>query len=148
VDWVTEFRQASLDAFDARLRQTLESQGIAAPVDVAAPHFVVARGELALPDLIQIMALGRRSGVITVAHDGVESRLWCVDGNIIDAESGKLQGAGAVYRVLAVEDARITTSFSAEIDRPTRVRQATMELLLEGARRADECNVVKRALGS
>jgi len=147
VDWVTEFRRASLDAFDTRLRETLEHQGISAPLDIAAPHFVVARGELALPDLIQIMALGRRSGVITVAHDGLESRLWCVDGEVIDAESGKLLGLAAVYRVLAVEQGRISTSFIADIDRPTRVRAATMELLLEGARRADECNAAKRALG-
>lgn len=148
VDWVTEYRRSSLDAFDARLRQALESQGIAAPLDIAAPHFVVSRGELALPDLIQIMSLGRRSGVISVVHDGLESRLWCTDGEVIDAESGKLQGLAAVYRVLAVEQGRISTSFTAEVDRPRRVQRATMELLLEGARRADECNVARRALGA
>jgi hypothetical protein len=148
VDWVAEFRRASVDAFDARLRQALERDGIAAPLDVAAPQFAVSSSELGLPDLIQIMALGRRDGVIRITHDGRESRLWFVAGEIVDAESGNLRAVAAVHRALALERARITVSFGVEADRPRSVRLSTMELLMEGARRTDECNAARRALGT
>jgi len=146
VEWLAAFRHSSLTAFDEQLRRTLAEQG----VDVGALATAEFQGDLAeltISDLIQTLTLGRREGVIAVCHDGRESRIWCAGGEIVDAESGKLAGAAAVYRMLALEHGRIRASFT-RVKRPHKLNVSTMELLLDGARRSDEAQSIRRRLGS
>lgn len=136
-----------LDSNAAR-SQMLAREGIEAQIDSEGPQFAAALGELSVTDLLQLLALGRRDAVLGIAHAGGQSRLWCVSGDIVDAESGPLQAVAAVYRVLAIEQGRVSARFGADARRPRRVHLSTMELLLEGARRADEGNAIRRALGT
>src|SRR6185369_14290008 len=96
-NWVLMFRHSAIEAFDEHLRQTLVPQGIAVGDSVAA-GFNGSLSDIALADLIQTLTLARRDGVITISQHGAESRIWCADGEIVDAESGRLHGELALYR--------------------------------------------------
>jgi len=93
--------------------------------------------EMALPDLIQIFANGRKSGNLKVRSDESEGELMFQDGAIHDARYGDLAGAEAVYGILRLTDGDFSLApVSAPIEDVIGV--PTQHLLLEAMRRLDE----------
>jgi hypothetical protein len=144
-DWVLRFRHSAIEAFDEHLRQTLAPQGIAVGEGRAA-GFNGSLRDIALADLIQTLTLARRDGVITISQHGSESRIWCADGEIVDAESGRLHGELALYRALALKSGRVLAEFVA-VPRARTIFESTSALLLNGARRMDEVHALLARLG-
>jgi hypothetical protein len=144
-DWVMVFRRSALQAFDDHLRETLVSQGLDAD-SLAAVAFNGTLDDIAISDLVQTMTMGRRDGMITVSHDGRQSRIWFAVGAIVDAESGRLRGEHALYRILALEQGRVVADFC-PVRRSQAIQMPTMALLIDGARRKDECALLKQRLG-
>ena len=93
--------------------------------------------EMALPDVIQILANGRKSGRLEVSSGTLHGVLMFQDGSIHDATFGDLHGAEAVYGILRLTEG----DFALEPD-STPVEDAigipTHHLLLEAMRRLDE----------
>ncbi len=93
--------------------------------------------EMALPDLIQIVANGRKSGNLKVSNGASKGELMFQDGSIHDARFGELIGAEAVYGVLRLTEGDFTlepqTSPVEDV-----VGIPTHHLLLEAMRRLDE----------
>jgi hypothetical protein len=145
-DWVRMFRHSTIEAFDEHLRQTLVTQGIAVG-DALPAGFNGSLSDITLADLIQTITLARRDSVITVLQDGIESRIWCAGGEIVDAESGRLHGEPALYRALALKTGRLIAEF-VQAPRERRIRGTTVALLLNGARQMDECNVLLDRFGA
>jgi len=144
-EWVLKFRHSAIEAFDEHLRQTLAPQGIAVGDSLAA-GFNGSLSDIALADLIQTLTLARRNGVITISQHGAESRIWCADGEIVDAESGLLQGELALYRALALKSGRVIAEFIT-VPRERTIFESTSALLLNGARRMDEVHALLARLG-
>jgi response regulator RpfG family c-di-GMP phosphodiesterase len=93
--------------------------------------------EMALPDVIQILANGRKSGLLKVRSGTLEGKLMFQNGSIHDARFGDLGGADAVYGILRLMEGDFelesdTTSVEDVIGIPTH------HLLLEAMRRLDE----------
>lgn len=93
--------------------------------------------EMALPDLIQMIANGRKNGILRVRNGTSEGELMFQDGSIHDARFGELSRAEAVYELLRLTDGDFTlepqtTSVQDVIGIPTH------HLLLEAMRRLDE----------
>jgi len=93
--------------------------------------------EMALPDLIQILANGRKSGVLKVHSGRLRGEMMFQDGSIHDARFGDLAGAEAVYGILRLTEGDFalepqTTPLEDAIGIPTH------HLLLEAMRRMDE----------
>ena len=93
--------------------------------------------EMALPDVIQILANGRKSGRLQVRSESLEGEMMFQDGSIHDARFGDLTGAEAVYGILRLTDG----DFALEPD-ANQVEDVigipTQHLLLEAMRRLDE----------
>jgi len=118
-----------------------------APADAApAAQFSGALNELSVADLIQILQLAAKSAAVVVTHDGGESRLWCSAGEIVDAESGRLHGEAAVYRILGFERGYLSADLR-PATRPRSIFAGTQRLLLEAARRKDESVGLLQKLG-
>ena len=94
--------------------------------------------DMAVVDLIQMMELGRKSGII---HFHNEQRrngsIYFRNGQIIDAELGRQQGETAVYRMLGWSDGNFEVEFRA-IRRNDVIDRPNQALLMEGMRRVDE----------
>jgi transposase-like protein len=136
-DWVRAFRRSSLKQFDDHVRTMLSRHG----VDTAAMSTAELTGtldEVDVSDLLQTMSHSRRDCEICVTHDGVESRIWCANGELVAAESALLSGEAAVYRVLTLEAGQVVADFRT-VRRRRTIWKAMPLLLLEGARRKDEC---------
>ena len=93
--------------------------------------------EMALPDVMQILGNGRKSGLLKVTSGTLQGVLMFQDGSIHDARFGDLGGAEAVYGILRLMEG----DFALEPD-TTPVEDVigipTHHLLLEAMRRLDE----------
>ena len=93
--------------------------------------------EMALPDLIQIIANGRKSGILKVSNGQSQGELMFQDGSIHDARFGQIAGAEAVYGVLRLTEGDFTLEPQTEAVADV-VGIPTHHLLLEAMRRLDE----------
>jgi transposase-like protein len=145
LDWLRSFRRSQLAAFDQRLEQRLIGQGVPAAA-LASAELRGTLGDLSVADVVQMIELTGKSAVIRVTHDAAESSLWCAAGAIVDAESGRLHGQAAVYRVLALEHGQILAELR-PTERARSVHASIPRLLLEAARRKDESVALRQRLG-
>ncbi len=100
--------------------------------------------EVALPDLVQTLELGRRTGTLRVrARGGREALVWLRDGRIVDCELGAVSGEAAFYRLLRWAEGEFSVDFD-PVRREGRIVGTNQHLILEGMRRADE---LARVLG-
>jgi len=117
-----------------------------ASADAHVAQFSGTLADLSVADLIQILQLAGKSAAVVVTHESSESRLWCVAGEIVDAESGRLRGEAAVHRILALEHGWLRAELRAQL-RTRSIFAAVQRLLLEAARRKDESVALRQRLG-
>jgi hypothetical protein len=117
----------------AKLKQLLEQRATkAGPRGVSG-----SLSEMALPDIVQVLWHGRKSGSLKVRTKADVGEIHFVEGNIFNALWGKLRGEEAFYAMLAINDGDFALVPNARP--PTRVIDHTPEaLLLEAMRRMDE----------
>jgi response regulator RpfG family c-di-GMP phosphodiesterase len=119
----------------AKIQRTLET----APAESRTQSRGVSGSlsEMSLPDIIQILSAGRKSGALKVSYSAGEGIIFFQEGRIVDAESSAAWGEEAVYALLTVGEGDF------ELDSRQRASQITITgstegLLLEGMRRYDE----------
>lgn len=144
-DWVRVFRRTTLQALDEHLRQTFLIQGLDAAL-LGSAEYTGTLDDIPIPDLIQTFQLGGKDGVISVTCDEQRSQIWCEKGEIVHAESGRLSGEAALYRILDLERGRVFADFRSE-PRARTIELPSNVLLLEAARRKDECARLLDRLG-
>ena len=94
--------------------------------------------DLGVVDLIQTIEISRKSGLIQVrASEEQRAVVYFRDGKVIDAETGALQGADAVYRLLTWSDGEFEVLFR-NVRRKEVIKISSQALLMEGMRRLDE----------
>ncbi|HEV2698531.1 MAG TPA: response regulator [Terriglobales bacterium] len=100
----------------------------------------VVRGSLAqmnVIDLVQSLEMGRKSGLLTVTHQGDKCEIYVTDGQIKHATYGALTGDAAVFKVLRLTGG----NFQIDFDGKTKQQSTTLNtqgLLMEGLRLLDE----------
>lgn len=93
--------------------------------------------QLPLPDLMQILAMNKRTGRLVLSQGNAKGEVFMNAGRAVNARFGDVEGEKALFRLLSFNDG----SFAFTPGQPTnRVRlERTMEdALLESARQADE----------
>jgi hypothetical protein len=103
--------------------------------------------ELQLVDLVEMMSLGNKTGLLTMydERDVSAGEMAFADGLLVDAKCGPLVGAKAFYALLALSEG----SFSVDSDFEPPVAMsglATPSLLMEGMRRLDETGRMRQRL--
>jgi response regulator RpfG family c-di-GMP phosphodiesterase len=93
--------------------------------------------EMSLPDLVQVLWHGRKSGNLRINAGGDPGEIHFIEGAVVNALFKQLRGEEAFYAMLRLSDGDfgLDPSFKA----PARVINESAEaLLLEGMRRLDE----------
>lgn len=101
--------------------------------------------EISLMDLLQILRMNRRSGLLELEMEGRRGTLFISEGEVLDAEVGRFRGEKAFFRTLEWEGGKFEfrpqqVSVSPLIKRPGE------NLILEGLRQLDEVNKLRGAL--
>jgi len=131
LDYVT--KPASADVLVAKLRALLEQR--ASPR--SAQGVSGSLKEMGLPDMVQVLFHGRKTGNLKIRGRDGTGEIHFVDGNVVDATWGDVRGEDAFFAMLKVQegDFGLDPTFRTE----ARVIQSSSEaLLLEGMRRIDE----------
>jgi response regulator RpfG family c-di-GMP phosphodiesterase len=130
-DYLT--KPVSADLFVAKAKQVLERQ----TATRGARGVSGSLKEMGLPEIIQILWHGRKTGRLKIKVLSESGEIHFVNGSIFNALWASLRGEEAVYAMLRIEDGEfaLDPNFTA----PQQVIQASPEaLLLEGMRRLDE----------
>ncbi len=122
------------DVLVTKLKQIIEREATkgGAPRGVAGSLL-----EMGLPDMVQVLWHGRKTGSLKIRSGGSSGEIHFVDGSIYNALFSNLRGEEAFYAMLALVDGDFT--LDPNVRAPQQVIQASPEaLLLEGMRRLDE----------
>lgn len=93
--------------------------------------------EMDLPDLIQIMSQGRKTGKLKIVSNQGKGEIHFLSGQIVDALSNGKEGEEAFYALLHISEGYFSVDPKFSPPR-TVIRTGTEGLLLEGMRRLDE----------
>ncbi len=124
-------KPASADVVAAKVRQVLTAQrprgrGVSGSLS-----------EMSLPDVVQVLANGRKTGRLRVRSSGRDGEIDFSDGAVWDARFGEQRAHEAFYSMLLLSDGEFTLDPDT---RPTQrvINDSAESLLLEGMRRLDE----------
>jgi hypothetical protein len=91
-----------------------------------------------LPDIIQLIGMGRRTGVLAVTmQSGDKASIFFDSGQMTHAEYGSVEGAQVIYKLFRNQDGSF--QFASGVESSKRSIQADwMTIVMEAARRFDE----------
>jgi DNA-binding response OmpR family regulator len=93
--------------------------------------------EISLPEILQIIEIGRKTGTLKIADGKQEATFFVREGNVVDAKLGDLVGERVAWSV--IRWLRGDFAFrSGPIDRYALIKLNTSQLLMEAVRRFDE----------
>ncbi len=129
------FKPIATPVVVAKLRRLLEQSQSAKRVRGVSGSLE----EMAIPDLVQILHQGRKTGALQLSSDGEQGSVFFKDGTIVDAIFRALRGEEAFYAIVGVSTGEFT--IDPTVQPPEKVIQSSPEmLLLEGMRRLDEAS--------
>lgn len=95
--------------------------------------------EMNVIDLFQSLEMGQKSCSLTLSRSNDKCRIFMENGQVYDAEMGKLTGDDAIYKVLEWSEGTWEIDFTGKSDQ-RRTSRSTQGLLMEGLRLIDEAN--------
>lgn len=134
VDYVV--KPASPEVVAAKIQKSLEA---AAAAKVTGPGRGMSGSlrEMSLPDVVQLLANGRKSGRLEIESGNHRGEMGFSEGMVFEASFGHAVGEEAVYTMLMLDDGTFSID-SSYVPTRNRVNVSAESLLLEGMRRIDE----------
>jgi CheY-like chemotaxis protein len=100
---------------------------------------------ISLGDLLQILHLNRKEGVLKVSNENKEGLIYIKEGVIYNAVIGNIEKEKALFRLLSWHDGKFEFS-PKPVDAAQKINRSTGNLLMEGMRQYDEWNKAKGQL--
>jgi response regulator RpfG family c-di-GMP phosphodiesterase len=125
-------KPASAEVLVAKVRQLLAQRSARQPRAVAG-----SLAELGFADVVQVLAQGRKSGVLRIQHGAETGEVHFVEGAIVHAAWGTHSGEAAFYQMVRLQAGEFALDPSARSVQRTITASAEM-LLIEGMRLLDE----------
>ena len=101
--------------------------------------------EIGPTDVIQLIAMGRKSGILTVSEKGEVMSVYFREGEVCHALADQLEGPEVVYELLTRTSGKFSFDATA-INVPTTISASPDSLMLEGVRRIDHWARMKDVL--
>ncbi|MCZ7677291.1 MAG: DUF4388 domain-containing protein [Sandaracinaceae bacterium] len=117
--------------------QRQEREGLARRTSISKTRFTGQLGDMGLVDLLQTVEISRKSGVLELTNGAHRGTVTFRDGQLVDAEAGRLRGDAAIYRLLLWNEGEFEIDFR-PVRAEQRIKSSTQALLMEGMRRIDE----------
>lgn len=98
--------------------------------------------EISLPDLLQMFSMNRKDGKLSLASNKENGEIYILDGDIVDATVGEINGEKALFRLLTWK--RGSFKFlPAKVTVSQKISRPTDNLIMEGLRQYDEWESLK-----
>jgi CheY-like chemotaxis protein len=126
-----------LDEHDVVARVEAVFRGLDASRGADGAELTGRLAQMPLPDLLQVLAMNRRTGRVELACGATRAILALADGRLVGARCGAAAGEKALYRALGLRDGQFAfVAGPAEL--APRLDRRVDEAVLEGLRQADE----------
>ncbi len=102
-------------------------------------------GQLSVADLLQVLAMNRRTGRLNLARGNERGEIHVKEGRAINARVGTAEGEKALFRLLGWTEGSFAFEPGAVTVR-VRIERTMDDALLEGMRQADEAARAERSL--
>ena len=136
-DYIT--KPVKVDVLCAKLitmmNRLKEEKKVAAPAEAAGVSGSLS--EMSLPDIIQILGAGRKTGLVTIANKDETAEIYLEEGRIVNAKVHDLKGEDAFYKILYWNEGTFRVNPKVEIAERL-ISMSNDSLMLEGYRRMDE----------
>jgi CheY-like chemotaxis protein len=131
----------------ARIEQIFRKLEAARAVSAEGKEIEGNLAQIPLVDLLQILAVNRKTGRLRVDREGEGGEILLTEGKVADARVGSVQGEKALYRLLSRREGQFAFAPSAAAPPgEVHIGRRLDELLLEGLRQADELGALLPAL--
>ncbi len=121
----------------ARIEQIFRRLDAAKAVSGESREIEGNLAQIPLVDLLQILAVNRKTGQLAVEREGERAEIALDEGRVVDARMGEAAGEKALYRLLTRREGQFAFVPGAAEGEP-RIDRKVEELVLEGLRQADE----------
>jgi DNA-binding response OmpR family regulator len=101
--------------------------------------------QIPLVDLLQILAVNRKSGRLALEREGERAEISLESGRVVDARTRHAEGEKALFRLLALREGQFAFVPGVAPGEP-RIDRKVEELVLEGLRQSDEVAALLPAL--
>ncbi|MGD1018342.1 MAG: DUF4388 domain-containing protein [Verrucomicrobiia bacterium] len=105
--------------------------------------------EMPLPDLLQLFANSRKSGVMTIRSERGVGKLYLREGQVYDAEiesNPLVKSRKAFYRMFGWTEGAFDLRPAGDHRAPEEITESTTSLILEGVRQLDEIRILEPKL--
>ncbi|MGE4578588.1 MAG: DUF4388 domain-containing protein [Desulfuromonadales bacterium] len=126
----TEQLLADIHAFFRRAGQARQ-------VSRKKTDFEGSLSRLSLVDLLQVLSLNQKEGVLTLTRTRVKGTIYLLDGCVVHAHTGQVSGEKAFHRMLTWDDGLFAFS-PTQVDVEASIHLPMDHLLMEGLRQNDE----------
>src|SRR5512133_3677096 len=127
----------NLDEVLARIEQAFRRVDAARAVSGESREIEGNLAQIPIVDLLQILAVNRKTGRLTVEREGERAEIALKEGRVVDARMGIAQGEKALWRLLTRREGQFAFVPGAPLG-AERIDRKVDELVLEGLRQADE----------
>jgi len=103
--------------------------------------------EVGLPDILQLLTVGGKTGILHLSGDEGEGRLYLKDGQVVHAAAADQEGEEAAYALAGWSRGRFAFE-PGEASPATTINRSATALLMEAARRSDEWRVIEAKIPS
>jgi hypothetical protein len=103
--------------------------------------------EAPLPDIIQLVSQGGKSGCFHIVEDPKRAKIYLKDGRISHAVTNDAEGLDAVYEIALWLDGHYHFE-EGEQEAPVTITKSNATVLMEMHRRMDEWRVISQKIGS
>jgi DNA-binding response OmpR family regulator len=121
----------------ARIEQVFRRADAARAVSGDGAEIEGNLAQIPLVDLLQILAVNRKTGKLAVEREGEKADISLKDGRVVDAGMGLARGEKALFRLLTLREGQFAFLPGQE-PAAERIERKVDELVLEGLRQADE----------
>lgn len=101
--------------------------------------------EITLMDLLQVLRMNRRSGLLDLQQDGRLATVYISEGEVVNARLGKFEGEKAFFRLLDWSRGKFEFRPMA-VETETLITRPGENLILEGLRQIDEITDARKSL--
>ena len=95
---------------------------------------------LPLPEIVQLLNMGKRTGCVTLSSGGIQGQLWFHQGDLVHAQLGATVGETAFFGLLHWTEGEFSIRPDAASNQRT-IQNDTMFLVIEGLRLVDEARL-------
>ncbi len=132
-------KPSSVDVVAAKVQRSLQAGTQRAAPAAAAGGVSGSLKEMDLPDLVQVLSQGRKTGSLKLSGPKGSGEIHFLEGKLVNAVFGNVEGEEAFYEMLKLNDGQFQVDPKFRPHRQT-IKMSAESLLLEGMRRLDESN--------